>query len=261
MTILGASTVQAEKILDAASAELETVEPVMSLFRPDSQLCRLNRDRILDRSHPYFVQVLLTVSEMFRQSDDAFDVTVEPLWDLFASSSQRGELPADDEVFTARESVDGRAIKVALDRIRLRSPARAVTLNGIAPGFAADRAVAALRQHRIEHALVNSGEVGCLVRKSNGGDWCRSNGWLEENEADREAYRFAGETRCADRQDREDSARLVSGDEAQPLAVVRSVLARETGWGLEQPEERQPVPVRHHLSPPGRWREVVKLMH
>ena len=57
------------------------------------------------------------------------------------------------------------------DRIRLLSPVRAVTLNGIAQGFAADRAVTALRQHGIEHALVNLGEVGCLGRKPSDEDW------------------------------------------------------------------------------------------
>ncbi len=171
MTILGASTARADRALDAAFAELEAVEQVMSLYRPDSQLCRLNRDRVLDRPHPYLVEVLLASSEMSRQSEGAFDVTVQPLWELFSSSSRRGELPTDEQVSAARESVDWRAIEIGRDRIRLRAPVRAVTLNGIAQGFAADRAVAALRQHGIEHALVNSGEVGCLGRKPGGEDW------------------------------------------------------------------------------------------
>ena len=171
MAILGAPTSRAERALDAAFAELETVEQVMSLYRADSQLCRLNRDGVLDRPHSQLVEVLLAAREMSRQSDGAFDVTVQPLWELFSSSSKRGELPTEAEVSTARRSVDWRGIEIGVDRIRLRSPVRAVTLNGIAQGFAADRAVAVLRQHGIEHALVNSGEVGCLGRKPSGEDW------------------------------------------------------------------------------------------
>lgn len=171
MTILGAPTSRAEQALDTAFAELETVEQVMSLYRADSQLCRLNRDGVLDRPHPHLVEVLLAARETSRQSDGAFDVTVQPLWELFSSSSRRGELPTEAEVSAARESVDWRAIEIGRDRIRLRAPVRAVTLNGIAQGFAADCAVAALRRHGIEHALVNSGEVGCLGRKPNGDDW------------------------------------------------------------------------------------------
>ena len=170
-TILGATTEQAEQALDAAFAELETVERVMSLYRHDSQLCWLNREGFLYQPHPYLVEVLWAAGTISRQSEGAFDVTVQPLWELFAASNRRGELPTDEEVFAARQSVNWRAISVKRDRIWLRSPVRAVTLNGIAQGFAADRAVAALRQHGIEHALVNSGEVGCLGRKPNGEDW------------------------------------------------------------------------------------------
>ena len=171
MTILGAATSRAEQALDAAFAELETVEQVMSLYRPDSQLCRLNRDGVLDRPHPYLVEVLLAARETSRQSDGAFDVTVQPLWDLFASARRRGELPTDEQVSAARESVDWQALDVASHRVRLHSPARAVTLNGIAQGFAADRAVAALRRNGIEHALINSGEIGALGCKPDGADW------------------------------------------------------------------------------------------
>jgi thiamine biosynthesis lipoprotein len=171
MTILGASTERAERALDAAFAELETVERVMSLYRHDSQLCRLNLERVVYQPHPYLVEVLLAAGEMSRRSEGAFDVTVQPLWELYAESKRRGELPADEEIAAARQLVNWRALSVKRDRIWIRTPARAITLNGIAQGFAADRAVAALRQHGIEHALVNSGEVGCLGRKPDGDDW------------------------------------------------------------------------------------------
>jgi len=47
----------------------------------------------------------------------------------------------------------------------------AVTLNGIAQGYAADRALAALRAHGVEHALVDTGEIGTLGRKSGREPW------------------------------------------------------------------------------------------
>jgi thiamine biosynthesis lipoprotein len=47
----------------------------------------------------------------------------------------------------------------------------AVTLNGIAQGFAADRAKEALRQHGVEHALINTGELASLGQKPNAKPW------------------------------------------------------------------------------------------
>src|SRR5690349_4735142 len=68
MTVLAESREQAERGLDAAFAELETVEQVMSLYRPDSQLSRLNRDKSLRDPHPYLRQVLTTAAAISQQS-------------------------------------------------------------------------------------------------------------------------------------------------------------------------------------------------
>lgn len=171
MTVMGLPRDRAELALDAAFAQLELVEQVMSLYRPDSQLCRLNRDRVLDQPHPYLVEVLTAAAATAQRSDGAFDITVQPLWELFVACQKQRRLPTDAEIADARACVDWRAVEIAEDRICLREPATAVTLNGIAQGFAADRAVAALRHHGVEHALVNAGEVGCLGKKPNGSDW------------------------------------------------------------------------------------------
>ncbi|MBI5760987.1 MAG: FAD:protein FMN transferase [Planctomycetales bacterium] len=171
MTVLGLSSERAERALDAAFAELETVETVMSLYRPNSQLCELNRRKMLDRPHSYLVEVLATAERTSRQTDGAFDITVQPLWQLFSACQKQGRLPSDPEIAAARRCVDWRAVECSPDRIRLRSPVEAITLNGIAQGFAADRALAALRAHGVEHALVNTGEIGCVGEKPDGRGW------------------------------------------------------------------------------------------
>src|SRR5262245_18219373 len=48
----------AERAIAAAFAELELVERLMSIYRPDSQLSRLNRDGVLEQPHPHLVAVL-----------------------------------------------------------------------------------------------------------------------------------------------------------------------------------------------------------
>lgn len=171
MTVAGLPVAQAQKALDAAFVELELVEQIMSLYRPDSQVCRLNRDRVLERPHPYLLEVLAMAEQISRQSNGAFDITVQPLWSLFAARQKENRLPTEGEIAAARAFVDWRAVEVAPNRVRLRAPATAITLNGIAQGFAADRAVAALRAHGVEHALINTGEISSLGRKPNGDDW------------------------------------------------------------------------------------------
>ena len=171
ITALHGDRAVAEKAVGAAFAELETVQSVMSLYRPQSQLCRLNREGMLLEPHPYLVRVLQKARAMSVASGGDFDVTVQPLWTLYAGAKRTGRLPSAADVERTRRRVDWRRVDVREDRIRLEGPGTAVTLNGIAQGFAADRALEALQASGVRHALVNTGEIGVLGRRPGGGLW------------------------------------------------------------------------------------------
>jgi thiamine biosynthesis lipoprotein len=161
----------AEAALDAAFAELELVENVMSLYRPESQISRLNRDAALDHPHPHLVTVLRFAADISAKTDGAFDVTVQPLWELHRAAQKQGRLPDEAGVRRACAGVDWRRVKVSPDRIRLAGTGTAVTLNGIAQGFAADAAMSALRRAGVAHALIDTGEMGALGAKPEGEAW------------------------------------------------------------------------------------------
>lgn len=161
----------AELALDDAFAELDRIEEAMSLYRPHSQICRLNREGVLENPDPYLVEVLRAAADMSARSNGAFDATVQPLWRLYADATKAGRLPDDLAVRDAAGRVDWRKVEVAPDRIRLRGAGMAVTLNGIAQGFASDRVGAALQARGVRHALVNTGEFGSLGRKADGTPW------------------------------------------------------------------------------------------
>lgn len=171
ITVLNESVATAEQAIAAAFAELETVEQAMSLYRPDSELCRLNQSGRLDNPHPYLVEVLRHAESVARESGGAFDVTVQPLWALYAAAHWQGQLPDEAAVAAARDKVNWRQVRVSARRITLDGDGAAITLNGIAQGFAADRAMAALRGKGIEHALVDAGEIVPLGTKEQGESW------------------------------------------------------------------------------------------
>ena len=171
LTVLHDDRRTAEGAIDDAFSELERIEEAMSLYRPHSQLCRLNRDGVLENPDPYFVEVLRAAAAVSQRSDGAFDATVQPLWKLYADAQKAGQLPPSDAVHEATGRVDWRKVEVSCDRIRLLGPGMAVTLNGIAQGFAADRVRAALQARGIRHALIDTGEFGSLGRKADGTPW------------------------------------------------------------------------------------------
>ena len=144
--------------LDAAVAAIRHVEEQMSLFIPNSALSTLNREGILHKPHPDLVRVLQLAQHVSAKSQGAFDVTVQPLWLAWAAAQRGGRLPTRPELDVARARVGWQKLEVSADRIRFLQRGMALTLNGIAQGFASDLARAALQAHGVEHALIDTGE-------------------------------------------------------------------------------------------------------
>jgi len=171
LTVIHADRSAAHESLNAAFAALDGVEEVMSLYRPHSQLARLNRDRALRDPHPDLLTVLLAAETLWRQTDGAFDATVQPLWSLFSKASRAGRSPSDDEIAAARSRVGWQRVEIEPSGIRLRGDGTAITLNGIAQGFAVDKVIETLRSHGVERALIDTGELAGLGRNPDGGAW------------------------------------------------------------------------------------------
>ena len=165
------TSARARAALDEAMAEVMAVDALMSLYRDDSQLVALNASGRLARPDPRVLEVLRHAQTVSAQTGGAFDVTVQPLWSLFAKAQARGGLPTADEIAQARAMVDWRDLQVSDDEATLRRPGMGVTLNGIAQGYAADRALIAARRHGVEHALFLAGAYVSLGRNEQGEDW------------------------------------------------------------------------------------------
>lgn len=154
----------AERALDAVAATIRHVEAQMSLFDPGSALSRLNRDGVLHDPHPDLLKILRMARDISARSDGYFDVTVQPLWEVFEEAQRKAVLPSAAAVLQARARVGWQALEISPRRIRLKNPGMAITLNGIAQGYAADLVRNQLRAGGIEHALINTGEWAALGR-------------------------------------------------------------------------------------------------
>jgi thiamine biosynthesis lipoprotein len=166
-----ADAAHAERALEAAVADIRSVEDQMSLFRPDSAICQLNRTGSLINAPADLLAVLHTAQQVAQRSQGAFDITVQPLWLAFASAQQQGRLPTPGEVAAARQRVGWRGLQVQGDSVRFKQAGMAITLNGIAQGYAADKVRARLQSLDIPHALIDTGEYAALGAPAHAGDW------------------------------------------------------------------------------------------
>lgn len=169
-------TAAVRALIAQAVVEIERLESVFSLYRPDSALATLNATGRLTAPPFELVELLQAACEMARLTGGAFDPTVQPLWNLYAGHFAKPGAdavgPAPALVQAARELVDWRAVEVDGRAIRLARADMALTLNGIAQGYITDRVTDLLRAHGVGHALIDLGEIRGLGRRTNGRPWC-----------------------------------------------------------------------------------------
>lgn len=164
---------QAENIIARARAEIERLEGVFSLHQPGSALVRLNAAGDL-RDPPFeLLECLGQCARLHAATGGAFDPTVQPLWGLYARHYADGTHSGPPDS-TARAEALARTgwqrVRYDPGAIRL-APGMALTLNGIAQGYIADRVASLLRGMGLDHVLVNTGEFVALGDDPRGGPW------------------------------------------------------------------------------------------
>ncbi len=160
-----------ESALDEAVAAIRQIEKQMSLFDPHSALSRLNVRGQLHKPDQDLLAVLSLARDVSSRSEGTFDVSMQPLWRLWSQASAQGALPSVRAVEQARKRVSWRAVEASPAIIRLNQAGMALSLNGIAQGYASDRVKAILQKRGIEHALIDTGETSLLGHAPDGGAW------------------------------------------------------------------------------------------
>jgi thiamine biosynthesis lipoprotein len=163
------------QIIAAAAREVERLEMVFTLYRPESALARLNRDAQLAGPPLDLVRLLGEARSWSDLTGGAFDVSVQPLWQVYADHFMAlGAAPAgpsEDAIRRAAELVDFRGIEIEPGDTRLARPGMALTLNGIAPGYMTDRIVELLKNEGVENVLVDLGEIRTAGSRGDGELW------------------------------------------------------------------------------------------
>jgi thiamine biosynthesis lipoprotein len=151
---------QAAGAVDNAFQEIVRIDEVMSNYKTDSALSRLNRSGALGPQSvpPDLYRVIEEALAYSRVSGGEFDVTVGPLVDVWKAALRGEPAPSPAEEARLRSCVGYQKVELLPpDRIQLRSPCLRIDLGSIGKGYALDRAVQVLRSHGISRALLNAG--------------------------------------------------------------------------------------------------------
>lgn len=164
---------EGKRLVAAAMAEFDRIEALMSTYREDSEISRVNRyaaERPIPVSEELYDIVRQSIA-MSRLTQGAFDITYESVGYLYAFRERQA--PTDAQVDARLDAIDyhhllldpeARSIAFAMEGVR-------INLGGIGKGYACDRAVDLIRQAGVEHALVSAGGDTRLLGDRRGQPW------------------------------------------------------------------------------------------
>jgi thiamine biosynthesis lipoprotein len=160
----------------AALAEIERLEALMTTWRHDSEISRINAAAGVTavKVSAETFEVLQMAKRAAEWSDGAFDVSYYALRGLwkFDEDLER-KIPTEAELRNRLPLIDYR--EVFLDErehtVFLRRRGMAINLGGIAKGYAIDRAATVLRRAGFQNAIVQAGGDLLCVGSREGQPW------------------------------------------------------------------------------------------
>jgi thiamine biosynthesis lipoprotein len=149
-------------------AEIRRIENLLSSYKPESEVSRLNAAGELKVS-PETFWIIKRSCEFSRASAGAFDITVAPLVDLWGFSNKNFRIPQEEEIKKVLLRVGWE--KIVLQEkdnvVKFSLPGMKIDLGAIAKGYALDCAARKLKARGIKNCLINAGgQVYALGDKS-----------------------------------------------------------------------------------------------
>ena len=154
-----------EAVLRAAGQEaldeVDRLEAQLSLYRPASQIARVNAlaARQTVRVSPPVFQLLEQAQRLHQETGGAFDITIGPLVRCWGFMGGTGRMPTPEQLAGARALAGMRHVKLDADAFSVRFDREGVMidLGAIGKGYAIDCAARILREAGVAGALLHGG--------------------------------------------------------------------------------------------------------
>ena len=166
-----------EALQTKVDARLRSVNQSMSTFLENSEISRFNQLKTINTPFTVsegFYQVMMAASNIFRQTEGAWDGTIRPLVNLwgFGTGKIREDIPSESDIKALLADVGFGRIIISKGALTKTSPGITLDLASIAKGYGVDDVAALLMQEGIHRFLVEiGGEVVAKGRKENGEKW------------------------------------------------------------------------------------------
>ena len=175
ITVVARSHEEGEAAIDAGMAELRRLDAMMSLYKDDSEITRVNlaAGKNPVKVSPEMIEVVEHAVEISKLSGGVFDVTIGPLVVLWQMRLKEGKTPTDGEIARVRPLVNYRNIVIdkKASTIFLKKPGMIMDFGGM-KGYTADRVADLFKKRGIDNAIIAvAGDIWVLGHREDGKPW------------------------------------------------------------------------------------------
>ncbi|MBN2022218.1 MAG: FAD:protein FMN transferase [Pirellulales bacterium] len=160
--------------------EVDRLEALLSVFRAESEISRVNRTAAAGpvEVESDLANLLRLAVRLHEETDGALDVTAGPLSDVWGFSRRQGRVPSESELADAMARVGTGHLEFEAQRgaVRFLRPGMKLNLGAIGKGYALDRAAEILAAAGVEHFIIHGGQSSVLAR-GNVGPPGEATGW------------------------------------------------------------------------------------
>jgi len=153
------------------NALLTDFEKSLSVYDSNSIISRVNRNEDIEIDH-YFETVFTRAKEISTLTENAFDISAEPLFRAWGFSSQEKCPPGKEQIAQLKEYIGMDKIRIVNKRIVKDNPNIVLNVNAIAKGYSADIVASFLDEHKCNNYLI---EIGGEIRVK--GENLQGEGW------------------------------------------------------------------------------------
>lgn len=151
---------KAEKAISQAFKEIRDCDKILSDYRKDSELTKVLEEA---SSHPvkvsdYFFEITERSIYFSKITNGLFDITVQPLVDLWGFKNKEFKKPTDLQIKKVKEFVGYKNIILDSQNktIFIKDPRVKMDFGAIGKGFAVDKALKILKKNNIKSAFIDS---------------------------------------------------------------------------------------------------------
>jgi thiamine biosynthesis lipoprotein len=176
ITVVANDSIQANKYIDTAVAEISRIEKLISSWDDNSQTSEINRNAGIkpvkvDKELFDLIERAIGISKL---TDGAFDISYASMDRIWKFDGSMTKMPSKEEITTSVEKVGYQ--NIVLDKknstVFLKLEGMKIGFGAIGKGYAADKAKKLLISKNVSSGIINaSGDMNTWGKQPNGNEW------------------------------------------------------------------------------------------